>query len=98
MIFFLIKDRKQFEEDWLSYIKLKRNTQIFSLEDCPLNEMKIEFLNDSIKKHLRNHETDFEWFKTLVQNFAMSVFKQDYSTMLDSYNAVNRYIPEKQVV
>ena len=93
-----IKDRKQFEEDWLSYIKLKRNTQIFSLEDCPLNEMKIEFLNDSIKKHLRNHETDFEWFKTLVQNFAMSVFKQDYSTMLDSYNAVNRYIPEKQVV
>ena len=91
------KDRKVLEEAWIGYTSLSRNMKLLTNEQCPINSKKLDFLNDSIKIILRNKETDFDWFKTLLQNLAMNFYNQDFKNMYENYNAVNRYKPEKKV-
>jgi len=92
-----LKDRKGLEEAWIGFISINRNMKLLTNEQCPINSTKIDFLNDSIKTILKNKETDFDWFKTLLQNLAMNFYNQDFKNMYENYNAVNRYKPEKKV-
>jgi len=89
------KDKKKFFEEWTSFINLPTNKKLFTIPECPINKMKIVFLNTSIKATLANKETDFEWFKSLVQSLVNNIFLKEFTRMLENYNAVNQYIPGK---
>jgi len=62
------------------------------MEECPLNNIKIEFMNSNIKKYLINSDIDFEWLKMQCQNLAMCFYNKDFKTMADRYTNECKYL------
>ena len=96
--FLSYKDKKKFLEAWTSFLSYPMNVKTISSPECPLNSFKMDFLSESIKAALKIRDLDFDWYKVLVQNLANNLYKKEFKSMLDNYNAVNRYKPPKKEI